>query len=538
MKTKAFLLINIFAVSLLIIPAHSQNLVPNCIFENYSTCPDDHGQIDYCENWYSPGDGTTDYCNMCSPGDIVWVPYNLWGDQLAVDGNGYAHIICYYPQGHQWEYLQVKLACDLIAGETYNVSFMVSCSDKSRYAIDGMGLQFSADSLLQNGTNIISIPGGPHISNPPGSILMNKTDWMEISGQYIASGNEKYITIGNFTVSSNLQIHTFTSSGNQLLLASYYIDNVSVTPTTSMLNLGNDTTLCPQEFFEINATTPCATAYHWNNGSTDSIITISTSGNYQVDVEIGCGSISDNIHIQYLETPDISLPNDTSICVGADILLDAGTGFNSYLWQDSSNNYSFLADSSGLYWVEVEDTTGCFVRDSVDIGMITIPSFQLENDTTLCTGSSITLSANITGLYLEYLWSDYSNEQELFVYDSGIYWLQISNPCGMDTDSVKISYENCNTNIYLPNAFFPNGDGRNDVFMPIGSNIINYRMYIFDRWGKQIFESVSSSIGWDGSLNGSPCPMGTYVWVIQYQEQTSVPNQKTETIRGVVTLIR
>ncbi len=63
-------------------------------------------------------------------------------------------------------------------------------------------------------------------------------------------------------------------------------------------------------------------------------------------------------------------------------------------------------------------------------------------------------------------------------------------------------------------------------------------MHIFDRWGKQIFESSSPSIGWDGNINGGLCPMGTYVWVIQYQEQPSVPNQKTETIRGVVTLIR
>ena len=297
MKTKALLLINTIAVLLLIVPVYSQNLVPNCVFENYLACPDNHGQINYCENWYSPGEGTTDYCNMCSPGDIVWVPNNLWGDQQAVEGNGYAHIICYYPQGHQWEYLQVKLACDLIAGETYNVSFMVSCSDKSHYAIDGMGLQFSTDSLLQNGTNIISIPE-PHISNAPGSPLIDKTNWMEISGQYIASGDEKYITIGNFIVSSNLQIHTFTSSGNQLQLASYYIDDVSVVPTTSMLNLGNDTTLCPQETFEINATTPCATAYHWNNGSSDSVIIVSTAGYYSVEVDIGCGSINDNINIQ------------------------------------------------------------------------------------------------------------------------------------------------------------------------------------------------------------------------------------------------
>ena len=65
--------------------------------------------------------------------------------------------------------------------------------------------------------------------------------------------------------------------------------------------MGNDTTLCPQETFEINATTPCAipAAYHWNNGSTDSVIIVSTAGYYSVEVDIGCGSINDNINFNF-----------------------------------------------------------------------------------------------------------------------------------------------------------------------------------------------------------------------------------------------
>lgn len=535
---KFFLTICIYNILLYAIPAHSQNLVSNCNLEKWSECPTDHSQIYYCENWYSPGEGTSDYCNGCSSNDFCSVPNNLWGDQLAANGVGYAHIICYYPQGHQWEYIQTKLACNLIAGETYDISFMVSCSDRSHYAIDGMGLQFSSDSLLQTGTNIISIPGGPHISNTPGTALSDKTDWIEISGQYIASGDEQYITIGNFIVNSNLYIHTFPAFGDQLPLASYYIDKITVVPATSMLNLGNDTTLCPQATIVLDAFIPCATSYLWNNGSSDSAITISTSGNYSVEVEIGCGSISDEINVQYLQYPDISLPNDTSICVGADIILDAGSGFNSYLWQDGSINQEYIADSAGLYWVEVEDITGCIIRDYVDIGMITIPSFHIGNDTTLCIGNSITLYAGITGPYMEYLWNDFSIDTSIVASDPGIYWLEVSNPCGIVTDSICIDFRNCSTNIYLPNAFTPNGDGNNDSFIPIAANITNFKMYIFDRWGKQVFETTLQTMGWDGTCDGDQCPMGTYIWVVQYQEQTSISEQKTETLKGAVTLLR
>ncbi|MBE9491472.1 MAG: gliding motility-associated C-terminal domain-containing protein, partial [Bacteroidetes bacterium] len=515
--TKLITFIGVFVVFFLMIPVYSQNLVPNCSFENYSVCPFNHGQIKYCTEWYSPGEGTTDYCNQCNTTDYS-VPNNLWGSQIGTDGVGYAHIICYYPSqiGYR-EYLQVKLACFLIPGETYNVSFMVSCSDRSHYAIDGMGLHFSADALEQPGNNIITLPVDPHISNTPGFVLANKNNWRQISGQYIASGDEKYITIGNFIKNSNMQIQAFT--GGELNLASYYIDDIRVIPVTSMLNLGNDTILCPGETLVLDATLPCATAYYWDNGSTEPIRVIHTPGTFMVEVVIGCGSIFDEITVEYFQSSDIQLPNDTSICDGTNILLNAGEGFNSYLWQDGSHDPSYIADEAGLYWVEVEFEAGCLIRDSVDIGIITVPSFQLGNDTTLCFDNSLTLNANITGPYMEYLWNNYSMEQELIVSDSGTYWLLVSNPCGKDTDSIHIDFVNCNPDIFLPNAFTPNGDNKNDIFMAKGVNITNFSMYIFDRWGKKLYETVSLEDGWDGSFNGRPSPAGIYIWIIQYQSE-------------------
>jgi gliding motility-associated-like protein len=68
---------------------------------------------------------------------------------------------------------------------------------------------------------------------------------------------------------------------------------------------------------------------------------------------------------------------------------------------------------------------------------------------------------------------------------------------------------------YIPGAFTPNGNGLNDVFMPKGSYVKNYEMYIFDRWGNQLFHSTKMSNGWDGTLNGTPCKEDTYVYVIQ-----------------------
>lgn len=526
-------IISILFVPFFIVPVYTQNFVPNCSFEEFTFCPSIHGEIDKCEGWYSPGEGTSDYCNEC--GNIgVKVPLNNWGVQDASEGVAYAHIIPYYPRAHKWEYIQTKLACSLIQGETYNVSFKVSCSDASLYAIDAIGLHFSADTLHQTSANIISLPGGPHIS--ANIILDDKYNWMEVSGQYTANGDEEYITIGNFTDNANVNVHIFSNNSQEN--GSYYIDEVSVSPATPLLNLGNDTVLCPGETITIDATTPCATSYHWNTGLNSPVVVVNTPGVYEVEVEIGCGYVYDEVNVQYFQSSDIPLPNDTLICADADILLDAGSGFGSYLWQDGSFGQSFFVEDSGLFWVEVEEVTGCFTRDTVNIGSIAVPDFELGNDTTLCLGSTTNLFANTAGPYMEYLWSDYSIGQELIVSDSGIYWLTVSNPCGIVTDSIDIHYRNCNADIFMANAFTPNGDGQNDVFVAKGINIAQFRMYIFDRWGKKLFESTSMSIGWDGYFNGSLCPTGTYVWVVQYSGQAGISEQINETHRGTVTLLR
>jgi gliding motility-associated-like protein len=69
--------------------------------------------------------------------------------------------------------------------------------------------------------------------------------------------------------------------------------------------------------------------------------------------------------------------------------------------------------------------------------------------------------------------------------------------------------------IYLPNAFTPNGDGLNDIFKGtlVGLKQFNY-MRIFNRWGQQIFATTTPNYGWDGRYNGINQPAGVYVVII------------------------
>lgn len=90
-------------------------------------------------------------------------------------------------------------------------------------------------------------------------------------------------------------------------------------------------------------------------------------------------------------------------------------------------------------------------------------------------------------------------------------------------------------NILIPNAFTPNGDGRNDVFRLInakGAQLLEFK--IFNRWGTVMFNSVNPEEGWDGRYRNQEQPVGVYGYGIRIKYSDGV----IETYRGTITLIR
>jgi gliding motility-associated-like protein len=92
---------------------------------------------------------------------------------------------------------------------------------------------------------------------------------------------------------------------------------------------------------------------------------------------------------------------------------------------------------------------------------------------------------------------------------------------------------------YIPNAFTPNGDGKNDNFKPVPTNpelpIVDFRLSIFDRWGGFIFEGDGISAGWDGTKNGVPCPGGVYVYQVTFRVEGVAEEQ---VISGTAAIVR
>lgn len=115
------------------------------------------------------------------------------------------------------------------------------------------------------------------------------------------------------------------------------------------------------------------------------------------------------------------------------------------------------------------------------------------------------------------------------------YILKVSNEQGCTGyDTLQVKYY-AGPDLYVPNAFTPNGDGKNDRFRFIPVGFVNYDFFrIFNRWGQEIYSSVNFRMGWDGTIGSKPAPIDTYMWILQGKDL----NGKTILRKGTVTLIR
>jgi gliding motility-associated-like protein len=90
--------------------------------------------------------------------------------------------------------------------------------------------------------------------------------------------------------------------------------------------------------------------------------------------------------------------------------------------------------------------------------------------------------------------------------------LIVKNTYGCSDTTSRLVEINPNYVIYVPNAFTPNGDGLNDIFQPKGYFIEKIDIFVFDRWGEQVFHSSDFTKGWDGTIKGKMAENSVYVW--------------------------
>lgn len=187
--------------------------------------------------------GTSDYFNRCNNG-VVGVPQNFWGYQEPYDGDGYIgmSLISWYINSTNYtgnEYIQTKLVEQLKPCVEYQFEMKINFANYSRYAFSRIGALFSETELqLATWDPLLQIP---QVLNSQG-FLSDTINWITISGSFIASGLEKYLTIGYFY--DNVQNDTLnfqTPIGFDEEGYGYYlVDMVSLIETSLIENCLHD----------------------------------------------------------------------------------------------------------------------------------------------------------------------------------------------------------------------------------------------------------------------------------------------------------
>lgn len=372
-------------------PNIAQNLVKNPSFEQYIICPGiappSSNNVPDWTSFYNYGD--VSIYNVCSSSYHSVPGNNICNFQFPKTGQGYCDIIVYNTMTGQntRSYIQGNFNIPLKKDSVYCVSFWTNLVNGNEFATKNIGAYIN-DTLLgfNNGNGRVLVGFTPQITS---NIYLSDTlNWQIVSGLYKAHGGEQHITIGNFLsdiASSviNTGNNTCVNTGNFVY---YFIDDVSVSPFTLLPpKLGNDTTVC-QNQLPLLLTAPLGyDSIKWSTGATTQTINVMQAGTYWVKcTSNGCGSLTDTIKIKTTNSLPTTSLKDTVLCQnqGA-VILNAPTGFASYLWNTGVNTQSISITQSGMYNVTANDACGVF-KDTVAVIVINNPMPPIAEDTTFC----------------------------------------------------------------------------------------------------------------------------------------------------------
>lgn len=335
-------------------------------------------------------------------------------------------------------------------------------------------------------------------------------------------------------------------------------DTVRVRVVSQVTQFGDyDTTICQTDAISLRLNSD-ALYFAWtpndgslnNTGIRNPVARPLSTTAYHVRGSISAKCFADNIiRVKTVPYPVPNAGPDIPICFGASTQLHASGG-SSYFWTPAiflnnthiANPLVTKPTASVKYIVTVTDTLGCPkpVRDTVIVRVIRINANAGPSDTSVVLGQPLQLNAT-GGDFYEWSPATWLNNPTIanpvsLPQNNITYYLRVSdvNGCfGLDTIIVRVFF--VKPDMYVPSAFTPNGDGKNDLFAPIllgMRSLDNFSVY--NRWGQQVYSGSGKNVGWDGTLAGRPQDPATYVW---YAEGTDYLNNVIKK-KGYVVLIR
>jgi len=419
------------------------------------------------------------------------------------------------------------------------------------------------DACPYTGTNVYSyhvevrnpsIDLGPDVSlcdgdsiqmNPLITVDFTSYDWSPVTGVSDP-------TIKNPVLSPSVTT-TYVLHGTNGFCDAYDTITVQVGQTPT-LTVTPDTSVCIGESITLQAGSN-ASNFSWSPSGTlnnpniaNPTATPDSTITYTVTVTNAQGCTNQGtVQVTVNPLPSVNAGLDEVICYGDEIQLTANGTAVSYTWAPSTisppnqQTVTVSPNSTTTYTVTGTDANGCSNTDQVTVIVMPAPSVSADYDTTIFAGDPANLFGTGSSGIISWIWNPGNiSGQNIVVTPEETTWYVLTvtdtNGC-TNQDSVLVTVL-VDGEVYIPNAFTPNGDSRNDELYVINEGPVNLNYFrVYNRWGQLVFEgtNVGPGFGWDGTYKGEPQPSGVYTWVVSI---TSFVDGTVKTKSGNVTLIR
>lgn len=381
-------------------------------------------------------------------------------------------------------------------------------------------------------TTVTVVPFPVLVMGPDAAICSGSSATISASGAttYIWSPSTGLSSTTGGTVTASPGSSTgYTVTGTTSGCSSTGSLAVNVTPTPTLNVTASPSSMC--RGLSSSLAVSGAANYTWSpSGALSDVNLPATTASpvqtttYTVIGANGLCTSSATVELVVIQTATVQASKFGDVCFGESTTIEA-IGGTTYSWLPVSGLSHANAASTDagplvttVYTMTASGPGLCPSTSTVEVKVNPLPHVYAGRDTTINIDETITLtgtgdvevgflSPTSTPLACNFCNAITVNPQE-----PTCYVLKGENGYGcVDYDTVCV-YVTKDFNVYIPNAFTPNEDGYNDVFIPVGYGINEIRLTIFDRWGEQIFTSNETSIGWDGSRKGKQCEQGVYVY--------------------------
>jgi len=288
------------------------------------------------------------------------------------------------------------------------------------------------------------VPPPPIIDLGPDTLLCNKdtlnfkVNTKVFKALWSTGSRDSFLVINQPGIYS-AKVYNYCGEGyDTVKIDSLYPDSV---------NLGPDFVLCEGDTLNWDISGIWGSSYLWWNGDTNATNYVDSGGQFWAQVNNACGLMRDTINVFPEKVPQFDFGNDTTLCSGQVLLLNAYFSRSKYKWHDGKTwPFTYTGAPGGLYWAEAENLCGKF-SDSVFVSYDYPLNPFIGRDSVICIRDTMLLSPVINGAKIR--WHDGKTDSTFQVYKKGKYWMEATNACGVYSDTVNYTEE------YIPKVTLP-----------------------------------------------------------------------------------